>query len=464
MYGKTFAAAAALFALAPAAAQIAGQVAGQAAPQFGAQVATFTVSTPAQLTALLPTLTQPSLVLLAPGHYGEIFLRNINPAGEIVVRSADPADPAVIRTLQVRTSSGLRFDGLVFNRPRAEGESDTVNSLMIRESSRIAITGSRFFSNLNGDPMDDGYLMRIMDSDDVVVLDNDFRDGRIAILTEWSRGILIASNHFQDLREGLNFAGGERLRAERNYFTRIYPNVDLGDHTDCIQLYQMRDGSAANQVQFTNNVMIPVSHQAQGIFIRNSLDSTRPHRDVRVLNNLYFGGMRAGISVANVDGGFVARNTVLAAPTVAFEPGLLLRHTTNMRLERSMQPVLMLENSQPQQAGVVMLHWAKNPSGVPAQDQVTGSLNQALPAIAAFAVAPGSAAAAVNAGFQPVSEIGDVPDAERDSRYLWYRLNAARLTSVANPALEEDQPAGAPTAEGGAQGRTSITSAIDMER
>lgn len=424
------AASAALCAAVPASAQAFGT----------AQVATFTVSTPAQLAALLPTLTQSSLVLLAPGDYGEMFVRNVNPAGEVVIRSANPSSPAVFRVLQLRDSSGLRLDGVVFNRPRGQGEADTVNSLMIRDSSRISITGSRFFSNLNGDPMDDGYLMRIMDSDDVIVLDNDFRDGRIAILTERGAGILIASNRFQDLREGLNFAAGERLRVERNYFTRVYPNNELGDHSDCVQLYQLRDGSAARQVQFTNNVMIPVGPQAQGIFIRNSLDPSQPHRDVRVINNLYFGGMRAGITVANVDGGFVARNTVLAAPQVSLEPGVSLRGSVNIRLERTMTPVLTLDGAQPQQAGVVMLRWAKNANGVPAADQVVGSLGQALPDIADFAVAPGSAAAAAGAGFAPVAEIGDVPDAERDSRLLWYRLNLTRLTTVLDVSLESDQP------------------------
>jgi hypothetical protein len=157
------------------------------------------------------------------------------------------------------------------------------------------------------------------------------------------------------------------------------------------------------------------------------------------MNNLYFGGMRAGITVANVDGGYVSRNSVLAAPQVALEPGVSLRGSVNMKLERTMTPVLNLDGAQAQQAGIVMLQWSKNPRGVPASEQVIGSLAQERPAITDFIVAPGSAAGQAGAGFTPVSEIGDVPDAQRDSRLAWYRLNMARLTTVADVSRESDQ-------------------------
>lgn len=410
-----------------------------------AQTPTFTVSTPTQLAALLPQLTQASIVLLAPGNYGEMFVRNLRPSGEVVFRSANPANPAVFRTLFLRDSSNVRLDGLVFNRPRAPGEADTVNALMIRDSSRIAVTGSRFFSNLNNDPMDDGYLMRIMNSEDVVVLDSDFRDGHVAILSDWSRGVLVASSRFQDLREGINFAGGERLRVERSYFTRLSPNLDAKDHTDCVQVFQLRDASPARQVQVTNNVMIPVNPLSQGIFIRNSLDPSRRHEGVRVVNNLYFGGARQGISVQNADRAFVSRNSVLSAPVITRAPGMSLVGSTNVQFQRNITAVLSTTGAQLEQSGVVMLAWDKFP-GADQQAQFVGSLAQAVPAIAHFSIAPGSAAAAANAGFTPVSEIGDIPDAQRESRYAWYRLHLGALTTVANAAQESDQPLEPPAA------------------
>jgi hypothetical protein len=388
---------------------------------------TITVSSGPELAALLPQLTQATLVLLAPGEYGNLSLRYINPLAEVTVRSADPSQPAMIRQLQVRDSSKLRFDAIRFFRVRGADEGPSATTVMVRDSESISFTRGWFHGTLNNDANDDGYLLRVQNSDAVVVLDSKFEEGRLGVLSEWNRDLLIASSTFRQLREGVNFAGGTRLRVERSRFTEIYANDGAGDHADCIQVYQRRDGSGASDVQIMNNVMIPVGLTTQGLFVRNSLDPLQPHRNIRVVNNVYFGSMRNGIALSNVDGALISGNTVMSAQRVTWEPGVLMRSVTNGRLERTMQPVLTVDSGVTQHA-VLPLRWSRQLNAADPQAQVKGSLQQTVPDVTDFAVVAGSQAAGMQAGFTPVAEVGGVPDALLETRYTWYRVNLQALT------------------------------------
>ncbi|QMW22354.1 right-handed parallel beta-helix repeat-containing protein [Sandaracinobacteroides saxicola] len=396
----------------------------------------FNASSSAELVALLKTITQPADIALAPGNYGVLNLQSINPPADVRIRSAS-SSRAVFTDMFVRNSSRLRFHAIDVSHALQPGEGQTAAAVFVRDSSDIRFTSCNFYGTRNDDPNDDGMHVRVMNSARILLMGNSFSEARIAFFSDGAQDMLLVSNSFSVVREAVNLQAARDVVFDRNLFREIRPNLALGDHSDSIQVYAGAVPVASTGLTFTNNAMILNNWQAQGIFIRNETGNPAyNHGSINISNNLYFGAMRNGISVADSKSITVSKNTLVSSPDFTHEPAILLRNSTSISLSRNIMPLLYLENATPTQSANIDLADSIYPTGAETAAQFTGNVAMLNPAINSFRVRAGSEAALALAGFTPTSEIGSVAASVIETRY---GAALSRLATMARNGGEYDE-------------------------
>ena len=378
-----------------------------ASPALHAQTAvpTFTVSNATELATLLKAVTGDTLILLNPGDYGDLVLRDIKTGRNVTVRSRYASNRATLGRVSVRNTTRIRFDQVNFQGPRLPTEGRTVSTVIVRESDMIHFTNCNFWGSLNGDPNDDGILLRFTASTNSVVLNNVFREAMVAISAGDSRNMQWIGNNISTVREGINIFGTQSITVDRTLFTGIFPNAAEGDHSDAIQIFTGIAVRPTKYVTLSNNAMLFWNTVSQGIFIRNESGNAafNPAR-ITIANNLYYGQVRHAISASDVAGVTMRGNTVLPAPGMVYIPSLNPNNSSGVVADRNITP-LILSNVPYTSTKNTMLATSKS-AGVDIAAQFVGAVNISNPAIANFAVAAGSTAAANGSGFVPVADIG----------------------------------------------------------
>jgi hypothetical protein len=402
---------------------------GAATIPTAANAATYTVSTAAELSALLQSVRTDTTILLNPGNYGSITILDVRSA-KIRIASRLATDRAVFKRVYVRFSSNIRFDQVNFNGPRLPGETDTVSGVMVRQADNIHFTNARFHGSMNGDANDDGILLRFLDSSNGIVLNSEFREARVAVGASNSTNMQLIGNNVSLAREGFNFSGVNNVFVDRNIFTNIRPNTAEGDHSDAIQFYTGTAVRPNTVVQITNNVMLLPHASVQGIFVRNEKTlSTLNPRTFHIANNLYFGTVRNGIFAANVKGVNIKSNTLMYAPNFIYEAGVVMRDCVDATASNNTTPFLLEYNTAPTVFSNVILKGARTPGVLPST-QFTGNTAVATATMAAFGIVAGSTSAVTPSGFRVVGDIGGMTLASATTRYTSAVSRTAATDSV----------------------------------
>ncbi|QMW22213.1 right-handed parallel beta-helix repeat-containing protein [Sandaracinobacteroides saxicola] len=388
--------------------------------------AIFTVSSAAELTALLRTLTQPAEVQLSPGNYGEVRLTGVT--ARVTLRSANPAARATFDRLWISDSAAVTVSGIDIALRLGANEGVTTAGMLVRNSRDISLVDMGFSGSPDDNPNNDGLLLRLLNVTRALVLNCRFAEARAALFVERSRGVIVASSEVSIAREGFNFSTVQSVLVDRNRFTAIRPNLDAGDHADAIQFF-VGAGSGSSGVTISNNAMLLHDTVSQGIFVRNESGlAANAFRNFAILNNAYVGQVRNGVTVIGLEGGLIAGNTLLAAPGWVLEPALTARDSIDIVMERNIAPWHLFINTPGAAANSVTLANRSNPGGPGVNSQVTGDPAVAPLTAGDFTVRPGSLAATLGAGFVEVGFIG-VGAAEQGSARM-----AALLAQLATMA------------------------------
>jgi hypothetical protein len=389
-----------------------------ATPALHAQTAvpSFTVSNSVELATLLKAVSTDTLILLNPGVYDDLALRDVKTGRNVTIRSRYAANRATLGRVSVRSSSRIRFDQVNFHGPRLPTEGYTVSTVTVRESDMIHFTNCNFWGSLNNDTNDDGILLRFMASTNSVVLNNVFREAKVAITSGDSTYMHWIGNNISNVREGINLYATQAITIDRNLFTGVFPNTAAGDHSDAIQIFTGMATRPTRSVTLSNNAMLFWNTVSQGIFIRNeSGNAALDPAAITINNNLYYGQVRQAISANNVQGATLRSNTVLPAPGMVYVPALLANGSSSVVMDRNITP-LIISNVAYTSTRNTMVATSKS-TGVDIAAQFIGAVNIASPKIANFTVAAGSTAALNGSGFVPVTDIGGMSLASATTRY-----------------------------------------------
>lgn len=391
------------------------------------------VSTNAELMDAVRAASGPTIIILRPGNYGDVTLRDINPHHDIVLRSLSRSNRATIERLQVRDSSRFRFDSLNIAFSLRDGETSAALAVALRGAHDISFSSCNFLGSQNGTPNDDGRLLSLLTTDRILLFNNYFSEGRIGVgMRDFSRTLLV-SNQFRMLREGVNVEAGTDVAIERNYFSNIFPWTEAGDHADAIQVMVGAFGRTTSNLAISDNAIILDRGTAQAIHVRNAASAIR-HRNLSFTNNVIYNRVRQGIWISNSDQVRIENNSIVSAPEWLWEPAIYLLEASAVQVRRNIYPMLLIAtDATADVTDNVDLHDAKQPVGPLASSQFTGNVTINDPLLSSFRIRSRSDAAGLGAGaVLPSAGVGGVRGGVGTIETA-FQLELARLRAMPAP-------------------------------
>lgn len=268
-------------------------------------MATFFVSTAAQLQSAVASAKAGDTISLAGGTYDKVNLRGLNFDGQVKITSADAADPAVFTTFKSIDVKGLHFSDVVF----ADQDAATAYDFEFKNNQDLT------FDNvvIRGPEGDAGYESNpfiVRGSQNVAITNSEITHLRYGINMLNNDGVLIEGNYFHDLRaDGWHGGGVSNITITKNVFTDFRP-LD-GDHPDAIQFWTRNETESASNITITDNLIYRGDGGAiQGIFMGDEHDNL-PYKNVEIAGNVVLGGMYNGIHVETAEGLTLTDNTVI---------------------------------------------------------------------------------------------------------------------------------------------------------
>ncbi len=379
------------------------------ATSFVPQPATIRVSTAMQLQIAIATVKGGETILLAPGDYGNVLIKYRNVASTVTIKSADPLHDANFKDLRIDQSAGFRFDDIDIHRVMGKGEADWTPLTYISNSSRISFVGVDFFGSLDKNSWNDGYGLRVGTSKDISVVDSTFEQLHIGAIYDHVTGVVLAGNTVTDVREGFDFAAVHEATIAQNRFSGFAPNLAAGDHSDAIQFWNAGVNEGSSRVVIRDNaILVGTNGGTAGIFVQaEDLNPLYRHTDFTVVNNLYNGEARNGITLSGVDRATVSGNTLTTSAGALYDPALILTNTTKVVADHNILPLLLQIGDK----GSVLTDnvdvWDMAYKKGVTLDSLFGPVAKGTTLdVASFAVKAGTGAAAIGAGFHSVDGIG----------------------------------------------------------
>jgi Ca2+-binding RTX toxin-like protein len=271
-------------------------------------VTTIVVKDSAGLSAAIKAAQSGDVIQLAPGSYTAAIVGRAFDGAGLTITSQDPGAPATLTALSVAEASGVKLTGLEFSVIGATRE----HPFYVRDSSNITFDQLNVHGTADGQTNDVAAMM-IRGSKNITVQNSQFHDVRHGISLLDNDGVTVKGNEFQDIQaDGVRGGGTSNLLVANNYFSSFHP-VD-GDHPDAIQLWTTNTTTSATNITITGNVVVRgAGDPIQGIFFRDQVGDV-PFKNVVVTDNLIVGGAYNGLTIGGVDGGVIARNTVVELP------------------------------------------------------------------------------------------------------------------------------------------------------
>src|SRR6185437_8891671 len=253
---------------------------------WGGRMATFNVSTAAQLSAALASAHAGDTILLASGTYSGLVLKNVHFSSAVTITSADLAHPATITDLIVNSCSGLTFSNLEVD----ESSSTVTNPFQILSSSNIQLSHLWIHGSLDNNPSDDPAGLFIRNSDHITVSGCEFEQLWHGAGFLDSNYLQFTRNSFHDIRsDGIRGGGSSFVTISDNSFTDFFPNFAAGDHPDAIQFWTTNTTASAHDITITDNVISRGTGAAvQGIFLRDQVGNL-PYENVSITGNMLVG-------------------------------------------------------------------------------------------------------------------------------------------------------------------------------
>lgn len=368
---------------------------------------TINVANATQLKAALKAVTGGETILLAPGNYGAVSARYLNPGSEVTIRSADPDNDARFSYLRVYDVSNFRFEDIDIQYVASASEVGQSSAVYVTRGSGLNFVGVDVYGSLDGDTWNDGMGLRVELSDHIAVVDCSFTQLSRSLHITKSSDLLVAGNHVFEAREGFNFGAVTRAIIENNLIEQIRPNFAAGDHPDSIQFWNAGVGAGSHDVVIRDNALLSGdSGPVQGIFVGAEVATLR-HSNFTIENNLYFGDSRHGISLYGIDGVDLRGNTVVSSPEAALETAISLNNITGARLEGNSSPMLLQTGAV---AAEIVNHldlWdTKQQLGVALELVFTGDVKVDRPTLADFALRADAPAGTAGAGFEEADPVG----------------------------------------------------------
>jgi len=274
---------------------------------------TVTVSTSDQINAALKSAVSGETILLRPGAYSGVTIKNIAIAGTVTVKSALATSQATLTSLSVVGSSGFTFKGLQFNTAGVSVDPTAAHNtwdFQIYSSDRINFNGIA----LSGDP--NGTLANTIcglffenDTNSSVTASN-FQHVHTAVQFVESTGVTVSGDKFSYVfDDGVDFGGCSNVVVNGNAFTTFHMDPTDTQHPDAIQFWSAGTTSSQN-ITVTKNTYVrgAGTSAVHGVFIKDVVGNL-PFQNVLIQGNTIKGANYNGITVDGANNVTITGNT-----------------------------------------------------------------------------------------------------------------------------------------------------------
>lgn len=302
-------------------------------------MATFNVSTSAQLRSALSQANGGDTIRLAPGNYGAVEINKQNYKSPVTITSANSNNEAVISKLAVRSSENIRFDDIDFK------VSGGGRSLLVDGSSRITFTDAKFEGSMSG-----GYAvgmgLTVTNSRQITVENSEFlkfqRGGEFRKVTDLK---VINNEVHQMTGDGLTFAQIQGGLIQGNDMHSMRGNPKSSYHKDMIQFWTTSTDAPTRDVVIRGNRIDTDDGSTQSIFFGNSMAKSNKSfywQNITIENNTIVAGHRHGIYVEEANGLSIRNNVVVQDTDTNFGRQI---HTPLIEVTKSSQKVTISGNT-----------------------------------------------------------------------------------------------------------------------
>lgn len=269
---------------------------------------TIKVSNGTELLAALKSAGAGDVIACAPGVYANFRIRGVMTPG-VTITSADPDHLAVFADLNLQSSGGITFTGLLFD---GASEEETFG-WMVTGCEDIAFLGIEFRDMEAGDPQEADQGLKISQSKRVRIEGCEFHHLYRAVIADNIDELQVSRCDFHDMARTSIYAVDIRgALIEENSFTDAFP-VE-GDHMDAITF------NVANKVTTTRDIVIRSNlvrrgkgRVTQGIIFNNKHPG-QFFQDINIEGNLVLGMGLNGLYVQRARRARAVGNTVLRYP------------------------------------------------------------------------------------------------------------------------------------------------------
>ena len=287
-----------------------------------------TVTTALQLTSAIANATGGETIMLAPGNYGAVFIRNKAYTAPVTITSSNASDPAVIASLSISQSKNVTLSNII-SQYVYKGEPIYHRNNEITGSSNIMITDVQFIGANDTAGYGSGYGVVIAGNSNTVTLKN-------STMTKWGRALVayesqnlnIIGNTASDIsNDVMNFVMVEDLLLENNYLHSMRRDPNSGNHADVVQFFTSGTIVPTKNVIIRGNVFdIASGSWAQSLFMGNEevrlgrAGIEMFYQNVLIENNVIRNLHVHGITVGETIGLTIRNNKIITAPLTTVDP------------------------------------------------------------------------------------------------------------------------------------------------
>ncbi len=272
----------------------------------------FTVANKDALTKALANAKSGDRILLAPGNYGVVSLKNKAYTSDVTITSLDPNNLARIDNLKVNTVSHVAIRSVEIGRPLAVGEATFGKYVDMSNVSDITIDKVFVHGSTDGNFTNDGNGIGISNGKNITITNSRFDSLGRGLQIATATNVLVQGNSFQNMRsDGADFANIQGITIDSNTFKNFFPDAD--DHPDAIQFWTTGTTRASTNIVISNNQILQgEGRQSQGIFLRDQI-GTLPYENVKIINNIGYMQGYNGITVGGGKNVEVSGNTFVSS-------------------------------------------------------------------------------------------------------------------------------------------------------
>jgi Right handed beta helix region len=317
-------------------------------------------------------------IALAAGDYGllSIDARKYGWAmypRTVTIKAKDPENRPVFRGIDLRRVTNLAFSGIVVDYEFAPGDSGRLRIVNIKESKGVSLTGSLLDGALiygTASPADGfatAIALAVDNSSDIAIENNEIRTWHRGAVFGAVDGLKVRGNKFHGMTsDGLDFVNVDNAVIEENHIHDFSIPAQSKAHPDMIQFWTKGSKSPSTNVLIRNNFLdAGAGNWTQSIFIRNEVvDSLgggpeMRYRNFRIEGNVIRNGHLHGITVSDVDGLVVTRNTILQSMSgreggKVFVPSInISKSATGVEITRNIMPRVSQSMKKPEPGWVI---------------------------------------------------------------------------------------------------------------